>query len=92
MTDPVLTKKQMAELAEFFQYSRPARAPCKLGFAKAQLDDAEEALLDRALAQSTNIITAASIVKWLEKRGHDSVTFASIISHRARKCSCYDAA
>lgn len=86
------------DLSEFYRLSRPKKPPCKVGFARSQLDVEEGKKFDAALNVEDGIITNKALVEWLELHGHD-VNVQQMIAHRrtitrgggvAGKCSCGD--
>jgi hypothetical protein len=75
------------DLSEFFKYSKPKKPPCKIGYALSQLKPQERSQLTAALATDRGLITAAAIVEWAAKRGHE-ISPSAINSHTRKTCSC----
>lgn len=85
-----LTAKNQPDLSEFFKYSRPRRAPCRLGHAMTQLSDGDLVSVNAALDADKNLITSQAIIIWFEKRGVTRVSSPSIVNHRKKCCSCFE--
>lgn len=73
-------------LDEFRRLNSPRLSPCKIGTALASLNG-EATALQAALDADKSDISAGSIVKWLERRGHKASTPA-VVSHRDGSCQC----
>lgn len=77
------------DLSEFVALSkRNQRTPCSVGAALAQLQPRERKLLEKALAQTSDVIRNAGIQAWLQARGIE-VASAAITTHRRKKCRCH---
>jgi hypothetical protein len=86
-----MTEAATPDLSEFYKYSRPKRPPCRVGHALTQLKPADRKAAEAALDQDKNLITAAAIVTWFEKRGiKDFNTSAALLGHRKHTCTCFD--
>lgn len=77
------------DLSEFYKLSRPAKPPCRIGFAATQLQKQEAAQLEAACKADKGIINSGAIRQWLKGRGHD-VSIPAITSHRQGVCTCAD--
>lgn len=80
-------------LDEFEQLSRTAlsrKPPCRLAAAAETLTDADQTALLAACKQPLTQITTGAILRWLAKRGIESLSTSAITSHRRGTCTCHD--
>ena len=79
------------DLEEFYQYSKPKRPPCRVGYVISQLKPADRKAIEAAFETDKNLITAAAIIEWLKTRGFEDIkTAAGLGGHRKHSCTCYD--
>ena len=74
------------DLSEF-EALNPIGSSCKVAAALEAVGE-ERGQLEAALAADSRRIANAAILRWLERRGIESVTSPSLTVHRKGTCAC----